>query len=99
MEPFTAYRGWALAHQGEAEEGVEEIRRGLTTMHATGIELNRPRLLMALAEACEQAERPEEGLTALSEALEVMERTGGRLYEAELYRLHAELTLQKEAGG
>ena len=54
---------------------------------------------MALAEACEQAERPEEGLTALSEALEVMERTGGRLYEAELYRLHAELTLQKEAGG
>ena len=91
----TIYRGWALAQQGQAEEGVEEIRRGLMTMRATGLELNQPRLLMALAEACAQARKPAEGLTALSEALEVMERTGGRLYEAELYRLKGLLLAQE----
>ncbi|NOT57554.1 MAG: hypothetical protein HOP18_23355 [Deltaproteobacteria bacterium] len=50
---------------------------------------------MMLAEACEQAGKPDERLTALSEAFEVMERTGGRLYAAELYRLKGTLTPQK----
>src|SRR5262249_43789825 len=39
----------------------------------------------------------EEGLTTLDEALAAGDRTGGRWYEAELYRLKGELTLQKES--
>ena len=35
----------------------------------------------------------EEGLTALAEALDLVDRTGERMYEAELYRLKGELTL------
>ena len=38
----------------------------------------------------------EEGLTALAEALAVVDKTGERFYEAELYRLKGELTLQQE---
>jgi hypothetical protein len=34
-------------------------------------------------------------LTALAEALAAVDRTGERMYEAELYRLKGELTLQK----
>ncbi len=94
LAPGTINRGWALAQQGEVAEGIESIHRGLMTMRTVGVELNRPRLLMMLSEACAQAGKPDEGLTALSEALEVMERTGGRLYEAELYRLKGELLLQ-----
>jgi predicted ATPase len=41
----------------------------------------------------------EEGLQMVDEALAVVGRTGERFYEAELYRLRGELTLQKEARG
>ena len=37
----------------------------------------------------------EEGLSMLAEALAVVDRTGQRGYEAELYRLKGELTLQQ----
>jgi predicted ATPase len=37
----------------------------------------------------------EEGLTALAEALTVVHKSGERFYEAELYRLKGELTLQQ----
>ena len=39
----------------------------------------------------------EEGLTVLAEALAVVDKTGERFYEAELYRLKGELTLQVRA--
>jgi len=39
-------------------------------------------------------EQAEEGLTALAEALTVADKTGERFYEAELYRLKGELSLQ-----
>jgi hypothetical protein len=39
--------------------------------------------------------RTEEGLTLLAESLELVDKTGARGYEAELYRLKGELTLQE----
>jgi predicted ATPase len=39
----------------------------------------------------------EEGLAALAEALAMVDKTGERFYEAELYRLKGELTLQQES--
>jgi predicted ATPase len=98
----TMYRGWALAQQGQADAGLQEIRQGLTTMRAAGIELNRPRFLMVLAEAAAQAGKPAEGLTALTEAFALIQSTGGHLYQAELYRLYGELALRigaSETGG
>src|SRR6185369_211831 len=41
----------------------------------------------------------EEGLSVLTEALAVVDRTGERVYEAELYRLKGELTLQPQVQG
>jgi predicted ATPase len=38
--------------------------------------------------------QPEAGLTALNEALALVEKTGERYYEAELHRLQGELLLQ-----
>ena len=54
----------------------------------------RPYSLALLAEAYREAGREEEGLTALTEALAGVDSTGERMYEAELYRLKGELTLQ-----
>src|SRR6266852_4511640 len=40
-------------------------------------------------------DRPRKGLSVLAEALATVNKTGERFYEAELYRLKGELTLQK----
>ena len=40
----------------------------------------------------------EEGLTVLTEALAVVDKTGERSYEAELYRLKGNCTLQQLSG-
>ena len=34
----TIYRGWALAEQGQGEEGIAQIRQGLAAYRATGAE-------------------------------------------------------------
>ncbi|MBI3756460.1 MAG: AAA family ATPase [Deltaproteobacteria bacterium] len=89
-------RGWALAMQGREEEGIQQIQRDMAAVRATGTELYRPYCLALLAEAYGKAGQVEEGLTALAEALATVNKTGERFYEAELYRLKGELTLQQE---
>jgi predicted ATPase len=89
--------GWALAMQGQAEEGITQIHRGLAAFRATGAEVWRPYHLALLAEAYGKTGQVEEGLTALAEALAQVGTTGERFYEAELYRLKGTLTLQSQA--
>jgi predicted ATPase len=50
-----------------------------------------PYYLGLLAEAHRRIDRTTEGLNLLSEALEIVERTDERWYEAELYRLNGDL--------
>ncbi len=89
----AVFRGWALAGQGQGEEGIVQIRQGLVAYRALGTELIQPYYLAMLAEACGKAGKAEEGLTALAEALDRANKTGERFYEAELYRLKGELLL------
>jgi adenylate cyclase len=51
-----------------------------------------------LAEACGKADRAEEGLTLLTEALKVMDHIGERWWEAELHRLKGDLLLRQAPG-
>src|SRR5262245_61254497 len=74
------------------------MRQDLAAYQAMGQELQRSRFLALLAEACGSAGQPQEGLTALAEALAAVDSTGARWYEAELYRLKGELTLQQCGG-
>src|SRR2546425_3356845 len=87
--------GWALAEQGQAEEGIVQMRQGLAAVRATGAEIGRPRALAVLAKACGQVGQGEEGLSLVAKALAVVDRTGERFDEAELHRLKGELTLQQ----
>jgi TOMM system kinase/cyclase fusion protein len=88
-------RAWVLAHQGQAQEGVEQIKQGLRAYRATGSELWRPYLLALLAEAHGTIGEREEGLTLLTETLTLVDTTGQRWYEAELHRLKGELVLRR----
>jgi predicted ATPase len=91
----TILRGWALAEQGQGEAGIAQMRQGLAAYRATGGELMQPYFLARLAEAYGRARQPEEGLRVLAEAFVILDKNGERVYEAELYRLNGELTLQK----
>ncbi len=93
----TILRGWALAEQGQGEEGRAQMHQGLAAYQATGSEVFRPSYLACLAEAYGKAGQAEEGLTMLAEALTVVHKTGERFYEAELYRLKGELLLARSA--
>jgi predicted ATPase len=92
-------RGWAVAGQGQREEGIAQMCQGLAAHRATGAEANRPYYLACLAEVYGQTEQAEEGLDVLAEALARVDNTEEREYEAELYRLKGQLTLQQEARG
>src|SRR5262249_53582194 len=89
------FRGWALAQQGKVQEGSEQINQGLMTFSATGGELMRPHFLALLAETHGIRGQPEAGLTVLTEALTLVDATGERCYESELYRLKGELLLKQ----
>jgi DNA-binding winged helix-turn-helix (wHTH) protein/predicted ATPase len=92
-------QGWARARQGQGDEGIALLHQGLQDWRATGTEVLRPYYLALCAEAYGEAKQPEAGLRALTEALALIKTTGERWYEAELYRLQGELTLQCHAQG
>jgi predicted ATPase len=91
----TVLQGWARAEQGQSEEGITQIRQGLATCQAIGVGTLQSYHLVLLAEAYGKAGQTEAGLAALAEALAVVDKSGERFYEAELYRLKGQLTLQK----
>ncbi len=90
----TIVRGWALAEQGQAEEGIAQIHEGLAAYRATGAGGWQPYFLVLLAEVDGKGGQTEEGLAVLAEALAMVESGGERMMEAELYRLYGELSLR-----
>ncbi len=90
-------RGWVLAEQGQAEEGLARVREGLAALRATENELWRSYGLSWLAETCGRAGQIDEGMAALAEALAIVQKNAEHWWEAELYRLKGELLLRGQA--
>ncbi len=87
------FSGWALAKEGEAEEGLTQLRAGIDACRAIAFRAERPMWLVLHAEACLGTGRVEEGLSAVWEALSAFEETTARYRDAELNRLEGELRL------
>ena len=86
-------RGWALAADGRAEDGIAVILRGLADYRATGAELFSPHFLALLADAHWRAGQAAAGLSPLADALDRVAKGGPRWIEPELHRLKGELLL------
>jgi predicted ATPase len=89
----TILRGWALAMQGQGEEGITQMRQGLAARQATGSERTWLFYLAMLAEAYHRLGQAEAGLNVLAEALAEAHTRVAHYYVAELDRLKGELLL------
>src|SRR5262249_17678452 len=94
----TMMRGWLLTVRGQGGEGIAQLRRGIHVLHKGGLELGLLYFMGLLAESYGTADKAEEGLAVLTEALEIAGQRGERFCEAELYRLKGELTLKTVDG-
>ena len=90
--PALFVHGRALAQLGQIEEGLSEMLRWQSHAKTAGAD---PAYFtsVGIAEAYLAAGRPREGLEALSEGLELVQRTGTRINEVEMRRLKGELLL------
>jgi DNA-binding SARP family transcriptional activator len=89
----TAVRSWAQALRGDPEAGARRLRESLDDIQARGAQHLVPWGLGLLAEAELLAGRPQEALGLLDDALARAERSGERMYLAEIHRLRGQVLL------
>jgi predicted ATPase len=93
----TSMRGWALALQGQGEEGMAQLRQGIAAWRATGAALLVPYYCTLLADVADRLGHPADGLQALAEAHTLVEQHEERHWEAEIARLRG-VVLLRQAG-
>ena len=91
----TSLRGWALAMQGQGEEGMAQVRQGIAAYRATGAALLVPYFCTLLADVSAHLGHTEDGLQALAEAHTLVEQQEERWWEAEIHRLRGVLLLRQ----
>jgi predicted ATPase len=90
----TSLRGWALAMQGQGEEGIAQVRQGIAAWRATGGALGVPYFCTVLAEVSDHLGRTADCFQALAEAHTLVKQHEERWWEAEIYRLRGVLLLK-----
>ena len=95
VEHVTPLKGWALARQGNMQEGLAQM---LQLMEVRSVNIDRadlPVFYALLTELYVATNQIEEGIQIVANAFELIEKTGFRFYEAELQRLRGELLLKQ----
>jgi DNA-binding winged helix-turn-helix (wHTH) protein/tetratricopeptide (TPR) repeat protein len=85
--------GWADAELGDVEQGIEQMQQGLAAYEATETKIFYPTFLCSLADQLNKAQRIEEGLAVITQALTWAEQTEEGYALAELHRIKGELLL------
>jgi predicted ATPase len=91
----TIFRGWALAMQGQGEEGMAQVLQGIASFRATGQAQIVPYLCTVLADVADHLGHTEDGLQALVEAHTLVEQQEERWWEAEVARLQGVVLLRQ----
>jgi predicted ATPase len=90
-------QGWTLAMQGQAEDGIAQMRQCLASRQQDVMDETTVTHMLMLAEVYGTGGLAEEGLIVLTEVLARVDHTGMRRREAELYWLKGELLLKQSA--
>jgi len=91
----TRYGGGALSLLGQFQEGIVEMQKGMEAMRSMGVRCYLSGAFRAIAEA--QANNGDVGaaIETLIEAIEFVEDTNERHWEAEIYRLWGTLLIKQ----
>ncbi len=89
----TVLHGWALAIQGQIEDGDAEIDKGIATYRTTGSRTWLPYFLALQAQSCVRRNRLDKGRASLDEAFALADQTEERCWHSELNRTKGELLL------
>lgn len=87
-------KGWTISAHGDAAMGLETLRRGIALYQSTGAELGMTAMLAMMAVATAQSGNLPGALTEAVQARELADRNGERIFESELHRVVAELSLE-----
>jgi predicted ATPase len=85
--------GWAAIEMGGGRENMAAMRQSLADYNATGASWTTSTAFAALAEAAMKLGDAEQAREALADGLAAATGKGERWWDAEIHRLHGELTL------
>src|SRR5262249_16645 len=83
--------GWAQIEQGQLDEGIENVRRGLAAQERTGAKLWRAHFLSVLAGGLGKKDLADAALATAQQAVEQLQQTGEGYPVAEIFRGKGEL--------
>src|SRR5262245_35199797 len=89
-------QGCILVRGGDFKTGVNTLKKAVLDYRATGAQSLLPFFLSFLAEGWSGCGKSEEAFTTIKEALRLSETSLEAYWEAEIYRLKGELTLQSQ---
>ena len=92
----TTHRGWALAQQGRAEEGIALMSESRAAAHSAGADIGRSADLCNLAEARMKMGRLDDALSTVNEALAAVDKQEERFDEPDIHRVKGEVLLAQD---
>jgi predicted ATPase len=90
----TILHGWALAGEGEHEQGISELEHGFALSRKTGAVMDDPYYFALLADACTRAGRFDDAWGAVEAGLEPAASGRRFFFESELHRLAGEILVR-----
>jgi predicted ATPase len=95
MATAVLFEAVALVDRRPMIDRITQMREGLASWRATGAGIFVPYFLSSLARAYARNGQIGDGLETIAEALDRVEQTGERIWEAELYRLKGRLIVDQ----
>jgi predicted ATPase len=92
-----AFRGALFAETGNASDAVRAITSGMTLLRSTGAALYEPWHLLHLAMAYAELGQPDDARRCIDDAIDKVERSNEKAWEAEVNRIAGEVALKSPA--
>ncbi|MEP4292000.1 MAG: adenylate/guanylate cyclase domain-containing protein, partial [Rhizobiaceae bacterium] len=96
VEAFVM-KGWALAENGDIDEGIALTQTGMDGWRGAGAEIARPWWLALQSQQYRRKDDHNTALACLDEALAIVAKSGENIWLPELNRLRGELLLDMDA--
>ncbi|MEP0945241.1 MAG: adenylate/guanylate cyclase domain-containing protein [Rhizobiaceae bacterium] len=97
VEAFVM-KGWALAENGDIDEGIELTQSGMDGWRGAGAEIARPWWLALQSQQYSRKGDHKTALSCLDDALATVAKSGENIWLPELHRLRGEQLLSQDAG-